>query len=58
MKHICAVCGYIYDEHRKGIRFDELPNDWCCPSCGVFKFVFVPFDEIMRNDLSPERSVS
>lgn len=58
MKYICVVCGYIYDEERKGVSFDELPNDWRCPSCGALKMAFVPFDEKTQNEQSGERKVS
>lgn len=33
----CVVCGYVYDE---GIPFEELPEDWLCPLCGVGKEFF------------------
>lgn len=39
-KFVCTVCGYIYDEEIEG-SFDELPNDWVCPVCGVSKEEFV-----------------
>ncbi len=42
-KYKCSVCGYIYDPEKgdddgniePGIPFDELPEDWVCPVCGV-----------------------
>lgn len=38
-KHwVCTVCGYIYDEETP---FEELPDDWVCPLCGVDKSYFV-----------------
>ncbi|MCP8307800.1 MAG: rubredoxin [archaeon] len=33
----CTVCGYIYDERKEGIRFEDLPDDWACPVCGAPK---------------------
>ncbi len=44
----CEVCGYIYDpkagDPDAGIPtetdFDELPDDWVCPDCGVGKSQF------------------
>lgn len=37
-KHwICTVCGYVYDEETP---FEELPDDWVCPLCGVDKSFF------------------
>ena len=40
MKYKCNVCGWIYDEEKEGTKFDELPNDWICPVCGVGKDMF------------------
>ena len=31
----CTACGYIYDESEEGTSFEELPDDWLCPVCGV-----------------------
>ncbi|MDH4196341.1 MAG: rubredoxin [Candidatus Aminicenantes bacterium] len=44
----CQACGYIYDpavgdpEHGipPGTRFEDLPEDWTCPQCGVGKEFF------------------
>ncbi|MCX4188323.1 rubredoxin [Methylophaga sp. OBS4] len=41
----CVVCGFIYDEARglpedgipPGTSWDEIPEDWECPECGVGK---------------------
>ena len=38
-KHwVCTVCEYVYDED---VPFEELPDDWTCPVCGVDKSLFV-----------------
>ena len=37
MKYICQVCGYEYDEQVEGVNFNELPDDYVCPLCGVGK---------------------
>ena len=40
-KYICTVCGYIYDpEEHDGIKFEDLPDDYVCPLCGVGKDLF------------------
>lgn len=47
-KYICKVCSYIYDpcigDPDSGIppntSFDDLPEDWVCPVCGVGKADF------------------
>ena len=40
-KYVCDVCGYVYDpaEH-DGVAFEDLPDDWECPLCGVGKDSF------------------
>ena len=40
MKYICKVCGYVYDEAVEGEKFENLPNDYECPLCGVGKEEF------------------
>jgi len=47
-KYKCKVCDYIYDpgqgvpEHGicAGTAFENLPEDWVCPVCGVGKELF------------------
>jgi rubredoxin len=47
-KYRCIVCGYIYDPElgdldggiEPGTAFDNLPDDWLCPECGVDKSQF------------------
>ena len=36
----CTTCGYIYDNEKEEIPFEELPDDWVCPRCGVGKELF------------------
>jgi rubredoxin len=39
----CEVCDYVYDEARgepregfpAGTPWHDVPDDWCCPDCGV-----------------------
>jgi rubredoxin len=41
----CLVCSFIYDEElglpeegiAPGTRWDDIPDDWMCPDCGVGK---------------------
>ncbi len=40
MRYICQICGYIYDEEKEQIPFDQLPDDWKCPLCGAGKSDF------------------
>lgn len=36
----CSVCGHEYNPSESGKPFEELEDDWCCPSCGVDKSFF------------------
>lgn len=36
-RYVCEVCGYEYDGETP---FEELPDDWICPICGVGKDQF------------------
>ena len=44
----CKVCDYIYDPAKgdtnnnipAGTSFENLPDDWVCPECGVGKEEF------------------
>jgi len=48
----CMTCGEIYDEAvgvpwegiAAGTRFEDLPADWICPSCGTRKDDFVLYE--------------
>lgn len=52
-KYICTVCNYIYDPAagdpdsgiNPGTSFEDLPDDWVCPICGVGKEDFEPVEE-------------
>ena len=41
-KYVCVVCGYEYDGE---IPFDQLPDDYECPLCGVGKDQFSEVEE-------------
>ena len=51
-KYICKVCGWVYDpavgDEEGGIApgtpFEEIPEDWVCPLCGVTKEDFEPVE--------------
>ena len=40
--YVCNVCGYVYDGD---VPFDQLPEDWVCPLCGVCKDEFTVQDQ-------------
>lgn len=44
-KYKCTVCDYIYDEEKEGTKWDDLPDDYMCPECGVGKDMFEKLDE-------------
>ena len=47
-RYECTACGYIYDPNTgdpdngipPGTAFEDLPEDWVCPQCGVSKDYF------------------
>lgn len=51
MKYKCKVCGHIYDPKEggpdggiaPGTSFEDIPDDWVCPICGVIKKDYEPF---------------
>jgi rubredoxin len=51
-KYRCIVCGFVYDPEEgdpdsgimPGTPFEEIPDNWSCPVCGVAKADFVPID--------------
>lgn len=44
----CVICGFVYDEEKglpeegiaPGTLWDDVPEDWECPECGVSKYDF------------------
>lgn len=49
-KYKCDACDYIYDPELgdpdsgivPGTAFEDIPEDWVCPDCGVDKGAFSP----------------
>ena len=47
-QYVCEPCGYIYDPEAgdpdsgiaPGTAFEDIPEDWVCPVCGMGKDVF------------------
>ena len=40
-KYVCKICGYVYDPaENNNVPFEEQPEDWTCPICGVGKDQF------------------
>lgn len=44
-KYRCTICGYIYDDAKEEVKFEDLPEDWVCPLCGVGKDMFEKVEE-------------
>lgn len=52
-KYICTACDYIYDplvgDEEGGIAagtaFEDIPDDWICPDCGMSKDSFELLEE-------------
>lgn len=42
MKYICQICGYVYDDEKEKVPFEELPDTWRCPLCKAAKSDFKP----------------
>lgn len=48
MQRYECPCGYVYDpsigdpdrDIEPGTAFQTLPDDWCCPVCGIPKDLF------------------
>ena len=49
-KYRCTICGYIYDEEKEKIKFEDLPDDWTCPLCGAPKNLFIEVNEESNNE--------
>ncbi len=49
-KYVCTVCNWVYDEEKgdpdngiaPGTSWDDLPEDYVCPDCGVGRDMFEP----------------
>lgn len=52
-RYICDICGYVYDPDigdpdsniAAGTAFEDLPEDWICPECGVAKDQFSKIED-------------
>jgi rubredoxin len=49
-KYVCTVCNYVYDPEvgdpdgdiPPGTAFEDISDDWVCPTCGATKSDFEP----------------
>ena len=57
----CRICGWIYDEAKgcpeegiaAGTRWEDIPDDWCCPACGASKDEFDMVAVAATTDIAP-----
>ncbi|MCR5774116.1 MAG: rubredoxin [Lachnospiraceae bacterium] len=42
MRYVCQICGYVYDDEKEQVPFEQLPDSWKCPLCGASKSDFKP----------------
>ena len=54
-KYRCTICGYIYDDSKEKIKFEDLPDDWKCPACGAPKSLFEEIKEEKEKIKEEER---
>lgn len=56
MNYQCEICHYIYEPENgdseadigPGTAFEDLPDDWICPRCGIDKSIFQPMGKQIR----------
>ncbi len=61
-KYRCLVCEYVYDPEKgdpdngidPGTAFEDLPDDWICPACGVGKDQFEVMEEDSQKEVKKE----
>ena len=54
-RYRCKICGYIYDEEKEGVKFNDLPVDWKCPLCKAPKTSFEKITE--DNQIKKEENI-
>ena len=56
-KYKCQLCGYIYDEDKEKVKFEDLPDDWKCPMCFAPKSMFVLVEDDNRKIEDDEEQI-
>jgi rubredoxin-NAD+ reductase len=52
--YLCSICGWVYDPAQgdpdggisPGTAWEDIPDDWICPVCGVGKEDFEPIEQV------------
>ncbi len=58
---LCSMCNYIYDEKRgephrgikPGTKFEDLPDDYCCPVCALDITIRKGFGKVLKQGFDP-----
>lgn len=58
----CSICSWVYDENKgdldhwipPGTRFEDIPDTWKCPVCGVWKSQFKKIIKLNENGKKEE----
>ena len=56
----CTACGYVYDQEKgdpdsgiaPGTAFEDIPDDWLCPECGMGKDMFQQIQALFHAPLA------
>ncbi len=56
-KYRCTICGYIYDDEKEKIKFEDLPDDWTCPLCGAAKNLFEEIKEETQVNITQMKNI-
>lgn len=65
-RYLCIVCGLIYDEATgdpdgglpPGTRYEDIPDDWVCPDCGVGKADFMLLEASREQAAKPTQPIA
>ncbi len=60
-RYLCSLCNYVYDEKRgephrgikPGTKFEDLPDDYCCPVCALDPKIRLQFGKVLKNGFEP-----
>ncbi|MFA6928775.1 MAG: glutamate synthase-related protein [Lentisphaeria bacterium] len=48
--YTCQVCKFLFDDKSRGVKFEDLRDNWTCPDCGAGKSNF-----LRQDDKAPEQ---
>ena len=59
-KYVCTICGYVYDPEKgevdygvaPGTAWEDVPEDFVCPACGVGKDMFSALVPLSKGPLA------